>query len=229
MSSGSRTQVVGVVGCFGLYGRPSQLTHDDHVNPGVLHRILGFQIGKGKQFLGAEIIGIELSVPMHSPPASTASPPWPSFSPSSSTSGIDERRDTLENMTLIVSEGIAELINIKINQVAGLTRAARLRDLALAHGIGISVMPTGGTVLANSDAVHLAQTIPEPYRLRVWSCQDMITVDPVPGRGARVEDGMLSAPDEPGLGVVPDEEWLGEPVAVYLPGSEQGRRGQRDT
>ena len=122
----------------------------------------------------------------------------------------------MENMTLIVSEGIAELINIKINQMAGLTRAARLRDLALAHGIGISVMPTGGTVLANSDAVHLAQTIPEPYRLRVWSCQDMITVDPVPGRGARVEDGMLSAPDEPGLGVVPDEEWLGEPVAVYF-------------
>jgi len=133
--------------------------------------------------------------------------------------GIDERLDTLEDMTLIVREGIAELINIKINRVGGLTRAARIRDLALAHGIGISVMPTGGTVLADTDAVHLAQTIPEPHRLRVWSCQDMITVDPAPGRGARVDDGMLSPPDEPGLGVAPDEEWLGEPVAVYLPGS----------
>ena len=128
---------------------------------------------------------------------------------------IDERLDTLADMTRIVSEGIAELINIKINRVGGLTRAARIRDLALAHGIGISVMPTGGTVLADTDAIHFAQTIPDPYRLRVWSCQDMITVDPAPGRGARVEDGMLSAPGGPGLGVAPDDEWLGKPDVVY--------------
>ena len=128
---------------------------------------------------------------------------------------IDERLDTLADMTRIVSEGIGELINIKINRVGGLTRAARIRDLALAHDIGISVMPTGGTVLADTDAIHFAQTIPDPYRLRVWSCQDMITVDPAPGRGARVEDGMLSAPNEPGLGVAPDDEWLGECDVVY--------------
>ena len=36
-----------------------------------------------------------------------------------------------------------------------------------------------------------------------------------PGQGARVEDGMLSAPDGPGLGVAPDDEWLGEPDVVY--------------
>jgi len=128
---------------------------------------------------------------------------------------IDERLDTLADMTRIVSEGIGELINIKINRVGGLTRAARIRDLALAHDIGISVMPTGGTVLADTDAIHFAQTIPDPYRLRVWSCQDMITVDPAPGRGARVEDGMLSAPGGPGLGVAPDDEWLGKPDVVY--------------
>ena len=128
---------------------------------------------------------------------------------------IDERLDTLNDMTRIVSDRIAELINIKINRVGGLTRAARIRDLALAHGIGISVMPTGGTVLADTDAIQFAQTIPDPYRLRVWSCQDMITVDPAPGRGARVKDGLLAAPEAPGLGVAPDEQWLGEPVAVY--------------
>ena len=128
---------------------------------------------------------------------------------------IDERLDTLNDMTRIVSDRIAELINIKINRVGGLTRAARIRDLALAHGIGISVMPTGGTVLADTDAIQFAQTIPAPYRLRAWPCQDMITVDPAPGRGARVKDGLLAAPEAPGLGVAPDEQWLGEPVAFY--------------
>ncbi len=128
---------------------------------------------------------------------------------------IDERLETLHDMTRIVSENIAELINIKINRVGGLTKAARIRDLAIAHSIGMSVMPTGGTVLADTDAVHLAQTIPEPFRQRVWSCQDMLKDDPAPGGGARVADGMLCAPDSPGLGVAPDMDWLGEPVAVY--------------
>lgn len=128
---------------------------------------------------------------------------------------IDERLETLGDMTRIVSQDIAELVNIKINRVGGLTKAARIRDLALAHGIAMSVMPTGGTVLADTDAIHLAQTIPAPSRLRVWCCQDMLTVDPAPGRGARVENGLLAAPATPGLGVCPNLDWLGEPVAVY--------------
>ncbi|MEM0944012.1 MAG: enolase C-terminal domain-like protein, partial [Pseudomonadota bacterium] len=48
---------------------------------------------------------------------------------------IDERLETLGDMTRIISDGIAEEINIKLNRVGGLTRAAQIRDLALAHGI----------------------------------------------------------------------------------------------
>lgn len=128
---------------------------------------------------------------------------------------IDERLETLADMTRIVNQNIAELVNIKINRVGGLTKAARIRDLALANGIAMSIMPSGGTVLADTDAAHLAQTIPAPFRLRVWSCQDMITVDPAPGSGARTKSGKLSAPDLPGLGVAPDPDWLGDPIAIY--------------
>ncbi len=128
---------------------------------------------------------------------------------------MDERLETLGDMARIARDNIAELVNIKINRVGGLTKAARIRDLAAAHGFAITVMPTGGTVLADSDAAHLAQTIPEPLRQWVWSCQDMLAVDPAPGRGPRVADGLLAAPEAPGLGVAPDLDWLGEPVAVY--------------
>ena len=128
---------------------------------------------------------------------------------------IDERLETLGDMTRIVSERIAEQINIKINRVGGLTKAVRIRDLAIAHGIRIAVMPTGGTVLADTDATHLAQTIPEPYLFAGWSCQDMITTDPAPGRGVRTRNGGMAIGDAPGLGVAPDPDWLGEPVAAY--------------
>ncbi len=129
---------------------------------------------------------------------------------------IDERLETLGDMIRIVADGIAEQINIKINRVGGLTKAARIRDLAIAHGIRIAVMPTGGTVLADTDATHFAQTIPDPFLFAGWSCQDMITTDPAPGRGVRTMDGLIAIdPALPGLGIAPDPKWLGDPVAIY--------------
>ena len=77
------------------------------------------------------------------------------------------------------------------------------------------MVPTGGTVLAHTDATHLAQTIPAPFLFAGWSCQDMITTDPAPGQSVRTRDGMMAITGAPGLGVVPDADWLGEPVARY--------------
>ena len=85
----------------------------------------------------------------------------------------------------------------------------------MAHGIDVFVMATGGTVLADTEALHLAATIPDQNCHAVWACQDMITVDIADGRGPRNTDGHLHLPEAPGLGVAPDEDALGAPVAVY--------------
>jgi L-alanine-DL-glutamate epimerase-like enolase superfamily enzyme len=107
------------------------------------------------------------------------------------------------------------MFGIKLNRVGGLTKAARLRDIALAHGIDIFVMATGGSVLADTEALHLSATIPDENIRAVWACQDMLTVDIADGRGPRNIDGHLHLPENPGLGVHPDEASLGQPVAVY--------------
>ncbi len=127
----------------------------------------------------------------------------------------DERLETLQDMTRIATEGLAEVVNIKLNRVGGLTRARRIRDMALAHGIQCYVMATGGTVLADAEAAHLAQSIPTEFRLGTWACQDMLSVDVASGRGPRNNKGVLSVSGAPGLGVEPDLDQLGDPVAVY--------------
>lgn len=128
---------------------------------------------------------------------------------------IDERLETLGDMARIVAEGIGEVVNIKINRVGGLLKAARIRDLALANGMKIAVMATGGSVLADTEAAILIQTIPPEQRFATWACQDMLTVDPAPGQGSRSRDGMLAALDQNGHGITPEEERLGEPIACY--------------
>lgn len=128
---------------------------------------------------------------------------------------VDESLVTLQDAARIARDGLAEIFGIKLNRVGGLTKAARLRDIALAHGIDMFVMATGGSVLADTEALHLAATIPDANCHAVWACQDMITVDVAGGRGPRNIDGHLHLPEAPGLGVHPDEEALGNPVAVY--------------
>ena len=128
---------------------------------------------------------------------------------------VDESLVTLQDAARIARDGLAEVFGIKLNRVGGLTKAARMRDVALAHGIDMFVMATGGSVLADTEALHLAATIPDINCHAVWACQDMLTVDIATGRGPRNTAGHLHLPEEPGLGVEPDEDCLGEPVAVY--------------
>lgn len=131
---------------------------------------------------------------------------------------VDERLETLRDMVRIARDGLAEVVNIKLGRVGGLTKARRIRDLALAHGIQCYVMATGGSVLADTEAAHLAQSIPTEFRLGTWACQDMLTADVAPGRGPRSTDGHLFVDGTPGLGVAPCADLLGAPVTVYKEG-----------
>lgn len=128
---------------------------------------------------------------------------------------VDESLVTLNDAMRIARDGIAEIFGIKLNRVGGLTKAARMRDIALANGIQMYIMATGGSVLADTEAALFAQTIPDTMRLGSWACQDMLTVDIAPGQGARNQSGIITADNSPGHGIVPSEDILGEPMAVY--------------
>jgi L-alanine-DL-glutamate epimerase-like enolase superfamily enzyme len=128
---------------------------------------------------------------------------------------VDESLVTLQDAIRIARDGLAEVFGIKLNRVGALTKAVRMRDVALAHGIQMYIMASGGSVLADTEAAHLAQTIPQEFRLGTWACQDMLTVDIAPGRGARNIDGKMTVDGTPGHGIIPDEELLGDPVAVF--------------
>jgi len=128
---------------------------------------------------------------------------------------VDESLVTLQDATRIARDGLADVFGIKLNRVGGLTKARRMRDVAIEHGIQMFVMATGGSVLADTEAAHLAQSIPDAFMQACWSCQDMLTLDIAPDSGPRCTDGFITVDDTPGHGVTPDESILGKPVAVY--------------
>ena len=108
-----------------------------------------------------------------------------------------------------------EGVKVKPNRLGGLTKARQVRDFGVSVGWQMHIEDVGGTVLADTAALHLAASTPEPNRLASWLCHDHLALDPMPGQGVRNLGGYVVPPSSPGLGVHPDESALGDPVAVY--------------
>ena len=106
-------------------------------------------------------------------------------------------------------------IKVKPNRVGGLTKAKQICDFAMSIGWQMHIEDVGGSALADTVAIHLASSVPKEYRLASWLCHYHLTVDPVPKQGARNINGFATPPDSAGIGIVPDESILGEPVAVF--------------
>ncbi|WP_282077423.1 mandelate racemase/muconate lactonizing enzyme family protein [Epibacterium ulvae] len=113
------------------------------------------------------------------------------------------------------SRRACEGVKVKPNRVGGLTKALQIRDFGVSVGWQMHIEDLGGSALADTAAIHLASSTPAANRLASWLCHYHLAVDPVPGQGARNENGTTTPPQTPGLGVVPDLDILGGPVGVY--------------
>ncbi len=128
---------------------------------------------------------------------------------------LDECLHDLRDHLLAWRAGVFAGIKVKPNRLGGLTRARRIRDLAIDVGWKMHIEDVGGSALADTAAVHLATSTPRPHRLPSWPAHAHLACDPVPGQGVRNHGGFLVPTGHPGTGVVPDEGHTGPPVAVY--------------
>lgn len=126
---------------------------------------------------------------------------------------LDETIKEFADLLRMHRDGAAEIVNIKIGRVGGLTKARQMRDFCLAAGVRMLIMETGGSVMADTAAAHLIQATPERSRIASWDCAAMLSV--VSAEGAVGKDGVFRAPDAPGLGSTPIMDVLGESVAAY--------------
>ena len=124
---------------------------------------------------------------------------------------MSDFNDHLEAWKSSACEGV----KVKPNRLGGLTKARQVRDFGVAVGWQMHLEDVGGSALADTAALHLAASTPAPNRLASWLSHDHLSVDPVSGQGVRNLGGHVVPPSLPGLGVTPDPDMLGAPVAVY--------------
>jgi L-alanine-DL-glutamate epimerase-like enolase superfamily enzyme len=128
---------------------------------------------------------------------------------------LDECITGVQDVVRAINDRACDVINIKLARVGGITNARAIRDVCLAYGIPMMIMCMAGTVINDTAVAHFVSALPADRCVGTWSCQDMVTADSPPGRGARNENGLLTVPTTPGLGVAPDLDIIGSPVAVF--------------
>jgi len=107
-----------------------------------------------------------------------------------------------------------DAINLKISKVGGLSKARLIRDLCVSLQIPMTIEDSWGGDIITSAIAHLAHSTPERFRFSSTDFNSYVTVRNAVGAPQR-DNGRMRASLEPGLGVTPDFDNLGQAVAIY--------------
>lgn len=114
----------------------------------------------------------------------------------------------------IVHDRGAEICCLKISNLGGLSKARRVRDYLVENRIPVVAEDTWGGEITTAAIAHFAASTPEEFLINSTDLMNYNTASTGVG-GASVRAGKLYASDTQGLGVKPDFESLGKPVATY--------------
>jgi L-alanine-DL-glutamate epimerase-like enolase superfamily enzyme len=124
---------------------------------------------------------------------------------------LDESIVDVATLARAATMGAMEAINLKLGRVGGLSAARRIRDLAVALGIGLVIEDTWGGDLVTAAVSHLAASTAPQALLHASFMNDWVD-EHVAGHRPRSSGGHGSAPSEAGLGVTVDRSRLGSPL-----------------
>ena len=127
---------------------------------------------------------------------------------------LDESIDSAEALLRAHRDLAMDVINLKISKVGGLTKARLVRDLCVELQIPMTIEDSWGGDIITAAIAHLAHSTPERYRFSSTDFNSYVSVRNASGAPQR-RDGCMAAGLEPGLGIAPDFDSLGSPVAVY--------------
>jgi L-alanine-DL-glutamate epimerase-like enolase superfamily enzyme len=124
---------------------------------------------------------------------------------------LDESIDGLQPLLRGHADGAMDAVNLKISKLGGLTKARLARDLCVELGIAMTIEDSWGGDVTTAAIAHLAHSTPPEYLFTATDFNSYVTLSTAEGAPQR-SDGRMAASTEPGLGVLPHQDVLGDPV-----------------
>ncbi len=124
---------------------------------------------------------------------------------------LDENIDDLNVLLRARADLAADVVNLKISKLGGLTKTRQARDLCVSLGIGMTLEDSWGGDVATAAIAHLAQSTPPELLFTTTDFNSYVTVSTAEGAPRRIH-GRMAASREPGLGLRVREKVLGPPL-----------------
>ncbi len=127
---------------------------------------------------------------------------------------LDENIDGMDALLRACNDDAMDAINLKISKVGGISKARLMRDVCVSRNIPMTIEDSWGGDIITAAIAHLAHSTPEHCRFSATDFNSYVTVRNASGAPRR-EAGRMAAGTVPGLGIEPDFDQLGKPVASY--------------
>ena len=124
---------------------------------------------------------------------------------------LDENIDGMQPLLRAFGDQAMDGVNIKISKFGGLTKAKLARDLCAELGIAMTLEDSWGGDITTAAIAVLAHSTPPELLFSSTDFNSYVTVSTAEGAPQR-KNGRMAASKDPGLGIEPRMDVLGEPV-----------------
>ena len=124
---------------------------------------------------------------------------------------MDENINSLGMVMQGHADNAMDVVNLKISKLGGMTRLRQARDLCVRLGIAMTIEDSWGGDIVTAAISHLAHSTPTELLFSSTDFNSYVTVSIADGAPQR-ENGRLKASTEPGLGITPKMDVLGDSV-----------------
>lgn len=126
---------------------------------------------------------------------------------------LDEVCHDSHSINRAIELNCLDVVALKLSKFGGISALRRARDICLANGVMMCMECTWGSDISTAAAAHLAVSTPPKYLLNVCDLSGYVTPRVAPDGPIR-KNATLAPSELVGLGVTPDPDVLGQPIAT---------------
>ena len=128
---------------------------------------------------------------------------------------LDEVIEDLNGLLRAIADKAADGCGMKQSRVGGISQMRTIRDVCAAAGLPMTSDDCWGGDVVASACLHLGSTLQPKFCDGVWIAAPYIDGHYDPLNGLVVQQGQLTLPSGPGLGVVPQIDARESPIMAF--------------
>lgn len=126
---------------------------------------------------------------------------------------IDENAHDITSVLEAHQLGCMQAAALKLSKMGGLSAMRQIRDLCLTLGTQMCIEDTWGSDITTAAVLHLAASTPARGIMNACDLSHYVGPRLAPDCPVR-QNGRITPPEGPGLGITPDADTLGQPISI---------------